>query len=150
MSLFRLRAARMAALSLAVTSAFPAVAEMPVTPPFVGGVLTFVGHAGVDLLTVTRRFALRVSSVGEPDAEGNIWSFEVDMTDLRPNEIRSWRLTFVSGELFAFVFQVRENEGTTVVVTSLDGPLNGISVGDGMLVEQMQVQRPVPQMQGAT
>lgn len=128
----------------------PSSAEQgPFNSP-VGGTLILAGHAGVDLLTVTRRFALRVSGVGAPDAEGNVWSFEVDMTDLRPNEIRSWRLTFVSGDLFAYVFQVRENEGTTVIVTSLDGPLNGIAVGDGMLVEQMQVQRPAPQMRGAT
>lgn len=116
------------------------------SPPPVGGILTFAGHAGVDLMTPMRRFALRVTAVGAPDADGNIWSFEVDMTDLRPNELRSWRITFVSGELFAYVFQVRENEGTGVTVTSLDGPLNGIAVGDGFLVEQVQMQRPAPQM----
>lgn len=138
-----LAAATLSALSVA--AAQPAQADWQSAPP-VGGILIFTGHAGVDLLTPMRRFALRVTAIGEPDAEGKIWSFEVDMTDLRPNELRSWRITFVSGELFAYVFQVRENEGTSVTVTSLDGPLNGIAIGDGFLVEQVQMQRPAPQM----
>jgi hypothetical protein len=136
------------ALILAATLP-PAVADGWNSGPPTGGVLTFVGHAGVDLLTRMRRFAVRVAAVGEPDADGKIWSFDVDMTDLQPNELRSWRLTFVSGELFAYVFQVRANEGTSVTVTSLDGPLNGVAIGDGMLVEQVQMQRPAPQMRNA-
>ncbi|MCC6737349.1 MAG: hypothetical protein IT534_14650 [Bauldia sp.] len=153
--LLRATAFRAGALSLALSAAIlPAAAQNgwnvgnDWNTPF-GGALILAGHAGVDLLTTMRRFAVRVTGIGEADADGNIWSFTVDMTDLRPNELRSWRLTFVSGALFAYVFQVRANEGTTVTVTSLDGPLNGIAIGDGMLVEQVQMQRPAPQMRGA-
>lgn len=144
---FRSRSAQAGIMSLAIAIAAvqPASARTLFDTP-VGGTLILAGHAGVDLLTPMRRFALRVTGVGEPDADGNIWSIDVDMTDLRPNEIRSWRITFVSGELFAYVYQVRQNEGTNITVTSLDGPLNGVAVGDGFLVEQVQMQRPAPQM----
>jgi hypothetical protein len=87
-----------------------------------------------------------VTAVGTPDAEGNILSFTVDISDLASNELRSWRITFVSGALYAYVFQVRGNEGSVITVTSLDGPLNGLAVGDGMLIEQTPVDRPTPQM----
>lgn len=132
------------AFGLSIAAAGAARAEWPV-PPAGGGVLILTGHAG-DAMVTMRRFPLRVTAVGSPDENGNVWSFEIDMTDLAPNELRSWRITFVSGALFAYVFQVRENAGTSVTVTSLDGPLNGIAVGDGMLVEQVQMQRPAPQM----
>ncbi|MCW5716746.1 MAG: hypothetical protein KIS68_02830 [Bauldia sp.] len=132
------------AIVLSIAASGAARAEWPV-PPAGGGMLILAGHAG-DVMVTMRRFPLRVTAIGSPDENGNVWSFEVDMADLEPNELRSWRVTFVSGELFAYVFQVRENVGTTVTVTSLDGPLNGIAVGDGMLVEQVQMQRPAPQM----
>jgi hypothetical protein len=116
----------------------PLVAEAP-------GRLILAGH-NPDVPAAVRRAIGRVTAVGDPDANGNILSFTVDIADLAPNELRSWRLTFVSGALYAYVFQVRGNEGATITVTSLDGPLNGLAVGDGMLIEQTPIDRPTPQM----
>jgi hypothetical protein len=116
----------------------------PVAAPAEGR-LILAGH-NPDIPAAVRRAIGRVTAVGTPDETGNIFTFEVDITDLAPNELRSWRITFVSGALYAYVFQVRSNEGSTITVTSLDGPLNGLAVGDGMLIEQTPIDRPTPQM----
>ena len=109
------------------------------------GRLILAGH-NPDIPAAVRRAMGRVTAVGAPNEEGNVLSFTVDIADLAPNELRSWRITFVSGELYAYVFQVRANEGPVITVTSLDGPLNGLAVGDGLLIEQTPVDRPTPQM----
>ncbi|MGD9738807.1 MAG: hypothetical protein AB7O56_03135 [Bauldia sp.] len=130
----------------AIAAAGTASAENPwPAPAALTPELILVGH-GAEMAQIVPRLPGRVTAVGEPDADGNIYSFEIDITDLALNEIRSWRLTFVSGELFAYVFQIRENDGPRVSVTSIDGPLNGIAVGDGFLIEQTPVRRPVPQL----
>jgi hypothetical protein len=133
-------------LGVAVNSA---TAETPFpTPGLVtgdAGRLILAGH-NPDIPAAVRRAMGRVTAVGAPNEEGNILSFTVDIADLAPNELRSWRITFVSGELYAYVFQVRGNEGPVITVTSLDGPLNGLAVGDGLLIEQTPIDRPTPQM----
>ena len=107
--------------------------------------LAVAGH-GAAIPERVNRYVGTVVAVAEPDADGNIYAFETDIPDLALNQIRSWRITFFTGELYAYVFQVRENRDSTVAVTSLDGPLNGIAIGDMFLVEQMNVTRPTPQM----
>jgi hypothetical protein len=87
-----------------------------------------------------------VTAIGAPNEAGEIFSFEIDVAGLTLNELRSWRITFVGGELFAYVYQVRTNDGSRIEVTSLDGPLNGIAVGDGLLIEDLPMRRPAPQM----
>lgn len=111
--------------------------------------LALAGHGGGAIAERVNRFVGTIVAVGDPDAEGNIFSFESDIEGLAMNEIRSWRITFFSGDRYAHVFQVRDNVGGAITVTSLDGPLNGIAVGDMFLVEQINVTRPTPQMRDA-
>ena len=107
--------------------------------------LMLTGH-GAEVAETYRRVAGRVTEVGLPDDEGNIYSFEIDIEHLATNQLRSWRITFFSGERYAHVFQIKANEGATISVTSLDGPLNGLAVDDAMLIEDVPVSRPTPQM----
>ncbi len=133
-------------LGSAVTSAFAEGAlKAPLPATGDAGRLILAGH-NPDIPAAVRRAIGRVTAVGAPNEEGNILSFTVDIADLAPNELRSWRITFVSGELYAYVFQVRGNEGPVITVTSLDGPLNGLAVGDGLIIEQTPIDRPTPQM----
>ena len=136
------------ALCLGVAMSSALAEGLPLAPVLAtadAGRLILAGH-NPDIPAAVRRAMGRVTAVGAPNEEGHILSFTVDIADLAPNELRSWRITFVSGELYAYVFQVRGNEGPVITVTSLDGPLNGLAVGDGLLIEQTPIDRPTPQM----
>lgn len=112
------------------------------------GLLHLAAHEA-PMPQLTRRYATRVVAIGQPDADGNIYSVDVDITDMDPNEVRSWRITFFSGALYGYVYQVRTNDNDTLTVMSLDGPLNGVAKGDGLLIEEAPVNRPTPQKSGA-
>ena len=116
-----------------------------------------VGH-DVNVPPSVPRFALVVSGVGQPNAKGEIYSFTVSLDqnpattgrDGQPvhkqtfalNEIRSWRITIVSGDLLGSEFQVGANDQLDIIVTDDFGPLNGLAEGDFLLVEQVAVRLP--------
>ncbi|MCW5715730.1 MAG: hypothetical protein KIT43_14555, partial [Bauldia sp.] len=77
------------AIVLSIAASGAARAEWPV-PPAGGGMLILAGHAG-DVMVTMRRFPLRVTAIGSPDENGNVWSFEVDMAGPEPNQSRSRR-----------------------------------------------------------
>jgi hypothetical protein len=112
------------------------------------GLLHLAAHEA-PMPQLTRRYATRVVAVGKPDADGNIYSMDIDITDLDPNEVRSWRITFFSGALYGYVYQVRTNDSDSLTVMSLDGPLNGVAKGDALFIEEAPVNRPTPQKSGA-
>jgi hypothetical protein len=112
------------------------------------GLLHLAAHEA-PMPQLTRRYATRVVAVGKPDADGNIYSMDIDITDLDPNEVRSWRITFFSGALYGYVYQVRSNDNDSLTVMSLDGPLNGVAKGDALFIEEAPVTRPTPQKSGA-
>src|SRR5450755_1726665 len=60
---------------------------------------------------VVRRFAGHVSLLGPPGQNGHLYAFETaalrrDTVAFPPGSLRSWRLTFVSGERLGAVFRV--------------------------------------------
>lgn len=96
------------------------------------------GHAGLPDPAVPRVRGV-VTALGAPDDQGNIYIFEAQTVD-RPvvlNELKSWRLTIVSGERLASVFQVRTNTANIIEVTSPYGPLNGLAEGDLFFAEKI-------------
>jgi hypothetical protein len=116
-----------------------------------------VGH-DVNAAPSVRRFALVVTKLGPPDPKGQIYAFTVSLDEnpattgrdgqpvrkqaFAQNEIRSWRITVVSGELLGSEFQVEANDQLEVRVTPDFGPLNGLVAGDFMLVEEVAVRLP--------
>jgi hypothetical protein len=118
-----------------------------------------VGH-DVNAAQSVRRFAVVVAAVGTPNAKGEIRSFMASLEENPPtpgraggppvkklefalNEVRSWRITVVSGELLGSVFQVEANTANEITVTDAFGPLTGLGVGDYLLIEEIFVSPPV-------
>ena len=148
----------LAVFFLAAAAAAQPLLRLAIDADSRGGVIR-VGH-DVNVAPSIRRFALVVSAVGPADAKGEIYSFQVSLDQNPPtagragqpvrrevlalNEIRSWRITVVSGELLGAEFQVEANDQLDVKVTPDFGPLNGLVKGDFLLVEEVAV-RPPPQ-----
>src|SRR5262245_2657736 len=85
------------------------------------------GHDGlVPLDTPIKRYPGEVAEVGAPDRDGHVYAFRATNLDYRPNEFRSWRLVFLSGELFGKYFQIQENSPSEIVVTNAGGGLDGL------------------------
>lgn len=112
--------------------------------------LAYAGHDDdVRVDPALKRLAGMITALGEPDAEGRIWSFRG--TPIGPpastpaaypaGELRGWRLTFLAGKRFAAAFEVKANTESEITVNGLDGPLNGIAVRDVFVVEQIEVKR---------
>ena len=90
-----------------------------------------------------------ITALGEPDAEGRIYSFRG--TPIGPpastprqypaGELRGWRLTFLAGQRFSAAFEVQANTESEITVRRTDGPLNGIAVRDVFVVEEIELKR---------
>ena len=86
-----------------------------------------------------KRYPGEVAAVGPRTGDGHVYSFRATNTDYRPNEFQSWRITFISGELFGQYFQIQENTPADIVVTAANGGLDGLVEGDTFLIEQVIV-----------
>jgi len=90
-----------------------------------------------------------ITALGEPDAEGRIYSFRG--TPIGPpastprqypaGELLGWRLTFLAGHRFSAAFEVQANTESEITVSRTDGPLNGIAVRDVFVVEEIELKR---------
>ena len=93
------------------------------------------------------RLAGMITALGEPDAEGRIYSFRgmpigppaSTPKEYPPGELRGWRLTFLAGERLSAAFEVKSN--TEITVSAAGGPLNGIAVRDVFVVEEIELKR---------
>jgi hypothetical protein len=50
-----------------------------------------------------------------------------------PDQLRGWRLTMLAGERFGAAFEVKANTESRITI---DGPLDGLAVGDLFIVEE--------------
>ena len=90
-----------------------------------------------------------ITALGEPDAEGRIYSFRgtpIGPPASTPKEypqdgLRGWRLTFLAGQRFSAAFEVQANTASEITVSPTDGPLNGIAVRDVFVVEEIELKR---------
>jgi hypothetical protein len=106
------------------------------------------GHDDVKLDPALKRYPGKIIALGEPDAEGRIYSFrgiplgpKGTSTKYAPGELRGWRLTLLAGKRFSAVFEVKSNTDSEITVNALDGPLNGIAESDLFIVEQIAIAR---------
>lgn len=149
-----LRLFGLGSLSLLGLLTAPVRAETPMLwldgPP---ASLIEAGHGDFSVQMVPR-YGLKVTEVGAPDAEGNVYSFNfsVEMSSFNStivaiNGMRAWRISVVSGELIGTTFQVKANDIEQMSVTSAFGPLTGLVKGDLLLVERIPVPQPVQPIQ---
>jgi hypothetical protein len=98
-----------------------------------------VGHGDLLFAPAVRRFRGIVTALGALDEQGHLYSFDTTTVEgpIAANEVRSWRVTILSGELLGSVFQVKSNTPTTITITTPYGPLNGLVEGDLFLVEEI-------------
>lgn len=113
-----------------------------------GTALAHAGHDDVKVDPALRRLPGMITALGEPDAEGRIYSFRGEPIGpagtpaaYLPGELRGWRLTLLAGKRFASVFEVKSNSESEIIVTALDGPLNRIAERDVFIVEEIAVAR---------
>lgn len=103
--------------------------------------IALAGHDNVAVDPALKRYAGQITALGDADAKGDIYSFRAKRiraeTQFERDELRGWRLTFLAGKRFSNVFEVRSNTGDEIVVTSAKGPLNGISVKDVFVLENI-------------
>ena len=97
-------------------------------------------------------------ALGKPDAKGDLYTFTATVQEeavppliaIRKadaiaksqfvlQEVKSWRITFLSGELLGVAYHVANNTETEVEVIDLyrHGPLIGLKVGDLFFVEEI-------------
>lgn len=115
-----------------------------------GMTLAQAGHDdAVWIAPALTRLSGIITGLGEPDAEGRIYSFRG--TPIGPpastprqypsGELRGWRLTFLAGQRFSAAFEVLANTESEITVSRTDGPLNGIAVRDVFVVEEIELKR---------
>ncbi len=156
-----IRALGLVVVSL-VAAGFAAAAPLPPPRWFAGPAIFLVGHDFTEVPPSTRRFAGKVMALGTPDAKGDLLTFGASVQEeavppliaIRKaeaiarsqfvlEEVKSWRLTLVSGEHLGNAYHVAGNTATDVTVVDLygHGPLNGLKVGDLFFVEEIYFQR---------
>jgi hypothetical protein len=97
------------------------------------------GHDSIQVNPALKRHAGQVVALGEPDANGHVYSFRLkrlpDAPAFAADELRGWRLTMLAGKRFAQAFEVASNGGTEVTVSTKGEPLNGVAVKDVFVIE---------------
>jgi hypothetical protein len=103
------------------------------------------GHDDVQVNPAMKRYAGKITGLAAPDEKGGIYAFRAARMpegSYPANELRGWRLTFLSGKRFGAVFEVHSNGVSEVAVTPLDGPLSDVAVNDYFVIEEIAVERP--------
>jgi hypothetical protein len=106
------------------------------------------GHDNLEVDPALKRYAGQVVALGEPDAQGRVYSFQAKRLPTAPafaqDELRGWRLTMLAGKRFAQAFEVLSNTASEITVSALDGPLEGVAVSDVFVVENIAIERQKP------
>jgi len=103
------------------------------------------GHDDIPVDPALKRHAGQITALGEPDAEGRVYSFRARRlpaaAEFAADELKGWRLTMLAGKRFANAFEVQGNTGVEITVRAIDGPLNGIAVNDVFVIENIALER---------
>jgi len=111
--------------------------------PFHPYALHRVGHEPMAPDPTIRRYTGKVTAVGAPDAAGNVVSFESVPVGPRsfvpkPDELRTWRMTVLSGKRFGTEYRVGSNTDHQITVKPGNaGTLAGLAVNDVFVVESI-------------
>jgi hypothetical protein len=105
-----------------------------------GAAVILAGHDNVDVPPAIARFSGSVAAVGAADPDGRVASFTSSIDDFAVNEVKSWRLTILSGALLGTAFVVLANTENEITVTG-EGSLAGLVPGDLFVLEQVFTRR---------
>jgi len=147
MVLVRGAAATLAATSYGVVAAAQAAAPLQHAVLFLGSShlhgLHRVGHEPMAPDPTIRRYTGKVTAVGAPDATGKVVAFESVPVGPRsfvpkPGELRTWRMTVLSGKRFGTEYRVGANTDHEITVKpGSAGTLEGLAVNDVFVVESI-------------
>jgi hypothetical protein len=101
-----------------------------------------IGHEAIAPDPTIRRYTGKVTALGVPDAEGKIYAFTSVPVGprnfpLKPDDLRGWRMTVLSGKRFGSEFRVGGNTENEIRVSPDHGPVEGLSVNDIVVVESI-------------
>jgi len=102
-----------------------------------------VGHEPMAPDPTIRRYTGKVTAVGAPDATGKVVAFESVPVGPRsfvpkPGELRTWRMTVLSGKRFGTEYRVGSNTDHEITVKPGNaGTLEGLAVNDVFVVESI-------------
>lgn len=101
-----------------------------------------VGHDNIVVDPTVRRYTGKVAALGAPAGNGKVYSFTTAPVGprsfaLSPNDLRGWRLTFLSGSQFGHVFRVSGNTESVITVTNDKGALDGMKAQDVFIIESI-------------
>jgi len=110
-----------------------------------GACIALQVHAGHEPMApdpTIRRYTGKVTAVGTPDAQGKVFSFSSVPVGPRsfvpkPDELRTWRMTVLSGKRFGAEFRVGANTDSQVTVKPDKGPVDGLAVNDVFVIESI-------------
>ena len=129
----------------------------------------YASHSDIAFSPAVPRLGGQVTEIGAPDGNGGVHRFRARQVGpyyaperFPPGELRGWRLTFLSGKLFAKTFEVTSNTDHEFVVThsgaaressklskrrgsrnAVGGPLAGVAVNDMFLVDDINSAEPI-------
>jgi len=101
-----------------------------------------VGHEPMAPDPTLRRYTGKVTALGAPDAKGRVFAFTVAPVGprnfpLKPDELRGWRMTVLSGKRFGTAFRIGGNTESEVRVNAETGPVEGLAVNDVFVIESI-------------
>ena len=117
---------------------------------FVGGT-ALAGHDDVEVDPALERFAGQVVALGQANAQGSVYSFQLKRLPagppFAPDQLRGWRLTMLAGKRFAHAYEVAGNTETEVTVSPRGESLDGVAKDDVFVIENTPLlpSRPVQQ-----
>ena len=114
-----------------------------VTHPRGRALFTLVGHEGMRVDVLPVQHITRVVARGQPEKDGHIYSFSTAYVNFRPDELQSWRLSILGGQLVGGTFQIAGNGSNSITVTNLNGSLDKVAVGDVVMIDSVIV-RDIP------
>jgi hypothetical protein len=102
----------------------------------------YAGHEPMAPDPTLRRYTGKVTALGAPDAEGKVYSFASAPVGprnfpLKPDDLRGWRMTVLSGKRFGNEFRVGGNTESVIRVNTQTGPVDGLAVNDVFVIESI-------------
>jgi hypothetical protein len=110
-----------------------------------GACIALQVHAGHEPMApdpTIRRYTGKVTAIAAPDARGRVFTFSSVPVGPRsfvpkPDELRTWRLTILSGRRFGAEFRVGTNTDHEITVKPDKGPVEGLAVNDVFVIESI-------------
>ena len=104
--------------------------------------IAYAGHEPMAPDPTLRRYTGKVTALGPPDAKGKVYAFSAAPVGprnfpLKPDDLRGWRMTVLSGKRFGTEFRIGGNTESEIRVNAQTGPVEGLAVNDVFVIESI-------------